>query len=57
MTATVTRLRAAESVDVHALMLADARAKGREHWALLHTAGDKQPPLPWFERVKRTWRG
>lgn len=40
-------------IDIGSLIRADAQARD---WASVHIAGDRNPPLHWFERVKRTWR-
>lgn len=44
-----------ERIDIGALLRAER--SDPERWARVHIAGDRNPPLPWFERVRRTWRG
>jgi hypothetical protein len=40
-------------IDITLALRADIKARD---WAKVHVAGDRNPPLYWVERVKRTWR-
>jgi hypothetical protein len=39
-------------LDIAALNRADIRERD---WSRCHIAGDRAKPLPFFERIKRTW--
>jgi hypothetical protein len=41
-----------EPKDITLLLRAEIAARD---WAAVHVTGDKNPPLPWMERVRRTW--
>jgi hypothetical protein len=40
-------------IDIGALIRADAKSRD---WAAVHIRGDRNPPLGFFDRVRRTWR-